>query len=135
MEQFIEFIIDLANEELSDYLDRDAKEYFLHGGCFEFAKIVRKYVKRCDIVINEDLNHCGIIFDGNIYDATGKIKETQGFRKANNEDIEYMKDRFGIPEKTYIQGEKVSNYLIRELKHCNIDNMIKNIEREYDEER
>ena len=116
MEYFINFVIDLANEELYEYLDGDAKSYFLQGGCFEFAKIIKSYIKSSQIVINKDYDHCGILHEGNIYDATGKVKD--------------MENRFGIPEKQYIKGKRISDYLIEEIKQCNIESLIERIEGE-----
>lgn len=130
MEYFINFVIDLANEELYEYLDGDAKSYFLQGGCFEFAKIIKGYIKSSQIVINKDYEHCGILHEGNIYDATGKVKERNQFLKANQKDIEYMENRFGIPEKQYIKGKRISDYLIEEIKQCNIESLIERIEGE-----
>jgi len=128
MEQFINFIIDLANEDLYELFEGRAKTYFLQGGCFEFAKILKEYIKNCKIVINKEHNHCGILYLGEIYDASGKVKEE--FDIASEKDFIYMEDRFGIPEMQYVKGKRISDYLIEELKKCNIDNLIPNIEEE-----
>ena len=64
VQEFIEFIVDLANDELYEKLDGDARNYFLNGGCYELAKIVKKYVDRCQIVINKSNDHCAILYQG-----------------------------------------------------------------------
>lgn len=128
MEKFIDFVIDLANEELSTYFDGNARTYFLQGGCLEFAKIIKRFIKRCEIVINKELNHCGILYQGKMYDAKGIIREINNFNIANREELEYMEQYFGIPEKQYINGIKISDYLINELKLCNIGSMVEIIE-------
>lgn len=130
MKQFINFIIDLANEELYTHLDGDAQMYFLQGGCFEFAKILKQYVKNSRIVINKDFNHCGILHSGNVYDATGVVKEKNNFLIVKEEGLKYMETKFGLPEKQYIKGMKISEYLIKQLEECNINKIIERIEGE-----
>ena len=120
IERFIEFIVDLANDELYEKLDGNAKYYFLNGGCYELAKVLKKYIPNSKIVINNESDHCAILYNGKIYDASGIIEGRSNFKIANNEDIEYMEDKFGIPEKENINGAKISDFLINELKECNI---------------
>ena len=120
IEKFIEFIVDLANDELYERLDGNAKYYFQNGGCYELAKVVREYVPNSKYVIRNDNNHCGIFYNGKMYDADGIIKDISKFKIANKDDVEYMEDRFGIPEKENINGGKISDFLINELKECNI---------------
>ena len=96
MEQFINFVIDLANEDLYTQLDGNAKMYFLHGGCFEFAKILKQYVKGSQIVLNKEFNHCGVLYSGNVYDATGMVKEKDKFIKVNENDLKYMENYFHL---------------------------------------
>lgn len=130
MENFIEFVVDLAEEELYDFLDGNARSYFLKGGCFELAKVLKHYVKNTQIVINKTYDHCGVMYEGDIYDATGRIKEKGQFLKAEKKDIDYMEDKFGIHEKMYIYGKRISDYLIEEIEKCNIGYLIERIEGE-----
>ena len=51
IEEFIDFVIELTDEELGDYLDGDSKTYYMQGGCFEFAKILQRFIKQSKIVI------------------------------------------------------------------------------------
>jgi len=97
-------------------------------GCFEFAKILKNYIKGAKIVINKDNNHCGIVYSGSVYDAKGKVDKVKDFKIANLEDIKYMESRFGIPEKTYISGKRISDYLIEEINNYNIDKLIDSLE-------
>ena len=120
VEKFVEFIVDLANDELYEKLDGNAELYFLNGGCYELAKVIKNYVPMCEIVINKDSTHCAIKYKDEIYDATGKIENKEDFITAKKEDIEYMEDRFGIPELRYINNVTISDFLIEELKKCNI---------------
>ena len=127
MEEFINFIINLTDEEIGDYLDGDVKHYFLNGGCYEFAKILKNYVKGSKFVINKDSNHCGILHLGNVYDATGKVDNKEVFHIATEEDKEYMEFRFGILEKQKIKGKKISEYLISVLDQCCIADILKKV--------
>ena len=127
MEEFIDFIINLTNEEIGNYLDGDVKHYFLNGGCYEFAKILNNYAKESKLVINKDSNHCGILHLGNIYDATGKVDKKEEFHVATDEDKEYMEFRFGILEKQKVKGKNISDYLISILDQCYINDMLKRI--------
>ena len=131
MEELINFIIDLANDELYDFLDGNSRLYFLQGGCYEFAKILKELVNNSQIMIDEANGHCGVLYFGNIYDASGKVNGKYKFVRAKEEDINYMEDRFGIPEKIYIKGKRISEYIIDEMKECNIDYIMKR----FDEER
>ena len=127
MEEFIDFIINLTDEEIGDYLDGDVKHYFLNGGCYEFAKILNNYVQESRIVINKDSNHCGILHFGNVYDATGKVHKKEEFRVATDKDKEYMEFRFGILEKHKVNGKKISEYLISVLDQCYIADILKKV--------
>lgn len=134
MKQFIDFIIDLTNEELYEHLDGDAKQFFMSGGCYEFAKILRKYVSGCKIVINKDRNHCGVIYKNKVYDVTGMVKDFSNFKIASQDDIDYMEEGFGTSEKLYVgRGEKrkkISDFLIDEIKECNINYILKEFEQD-----
>ena len=120
IEYFVRFIIDLANDELYEHLDGNAEYYFLNGGCYELAKILKKYIENSKIVINKSFDHCGILYNGKIYDASGIVEEISDFAIASDEDIKYMEDRFGLPEKENIDGVKISDFIIEEIKKCNI---------------
>lgn len=128
MEKFIDFVIDLANDELYDFFDGDAKAYFLGGLCFEFAKILKEYIKESQIIIDTKNAHCGVLYEGNNYDASKRPDKKYNFTIANEEDIKYMENRFGIPEKKYIYGKTISQYLIDEIKECNIDYILEELE-------
>lgn len=127
MEEFIDFIINLADEEIGDYLDGDVKHYFLNGGCYEFAKVLKNYARESRFVINKESNHCGILHLGNIYDATGKVDKKEKFHIATKEDKEYMDFRFGILEKQQVKGKRISDYLISILDQCYISDILEKV--------
>ena len=112
MEYFISFIVDLINEDMYEKFDGyGAKWFLLHGGCYEFAKILCSYIKGSKIVLDQSAQHCGVLCkNGVIYDANGKV--ISGNFKIATEDIRYMENSFGIVEKSYIKGKKISEYFI-----------------------
>ena len=130
MEDLINFVINLADEELYEFLDGDSKEFFLHGGCYEFSEIIKGCIKDSRVVINNENTHCGILFERKIYDASGKVKNPQDFKVANKDDMAYMEDRFGIPEKHMVKGKTISDFMIAKIKECNIGKLIERIEGE-----
>ena len=129
-EQFIEFVIDLAQEELYEKFDGNARAYFLGGGCYELVKIIKNYIPDSQIVINNQSDHCGIKFNNEIFDADGIVNNKEDFSIATVDDIKYMNNRFNIPEKQYINGKTISEYLIEEIKKCNIIHLLDCIEKD-----
>ena len=102
MEKFIDFVIDLVEEDEFFYnTGLDAKNYFLNGGCYELYKIINHYFPTTKCMVIENCCHCAIGYKNNIYDATGKLENKDEFRLANEVDKKYMEDNFGIITKTY----------------------------------
>lgn len=60
-------------------LDKYKETDFLNGGCYIFAKLVSDTYGG-EIYINRLLEHCAVYLEGQLYDITGKIKKTEGFR-------------------------------------------------------
>lgn len=76
MEQFIDFILELVDDEFYQYLDSiPAQYYFLNGGCIEFAKILKYYYPNGTFVIDQNKDHVAFLYENTIYDATGIVKE------------------------------------------------------------
>lgn len=137
METFIEFILDLAYDELYDQVDGNPRRFFLYGQCYEFAKILRSYVKGCKIVIDNS-DHCGVLYMNKVYDAEGIAKDFSTFRILTQRELDYMEDFSGIPEKKYVGTFKnrrlISDFLIDEIACCNIDYMLQALNKEFDDE-
>ena len=108
MQKFIDFIIDLANDECEQLVDYNAQYYFRHGGCYEFAKIINHFVKKSQIIINNQGDHLGILFDGRMYDSYGEITHTDDFRLVTDLDLE---QDYGMPEKLYVGSKTISAFL------------------------
>lgn len=114
VEKFVEFIVDLVQENEIFMEGGSAKYYFTHGGCYELYKVVNHYIPETVCMINKELDHCAIGYDNKIYDALGLVENKDDFSIATKEDIEYMERSF---------GRKISSLescdIIREVDDCN----------------
>lgn len=113
--KFITFTIDLFNNEFSSYIDYvDSFYYFSHGGCYELAKIIKHYFPDAQFVMKNDCNHCGVLYEGKIYDVF------DGLTKEQLEEIEEnMKIiPFGTGKDIIIEGKPVDEKLIDEISKC-----------------
>lgn len=83
VDKFIEFVIDLVNEDLI-FMERevDSVYYFMHGGCYELYEIVKNYFPQVKCMIENSFEHCAIGHEGKIYDATGIREDTSNFQEA-----------------------------------------------------
>lgn len=78
MENFIQFILDLVNDEFYQYLSPVlVKYYFLNGGCLELAKVLKHYYPEGDYVINDQNNHIAFLYQKQVYDANGIAEESK----------------------------------------------------------
>lgn len=135
--KFIEFTIDLFNDEFSSYIDYvDSFYYFSHGGCYELAKIIKHYFPDAQFVMKNDGKHCGVLYEGKIYDIFDGLSKEQLEEKGIHED-EYIKDindfkvltkeemeesmkiiPFGTGKDIIIEGKPVDEKLIDEISKC-----------------
>lgn len=135
--KFITFTINLFNDEFSSYIDYvDSFYYFSHGGCYELAKIIKHYFPDAQFVMKNDYNHCGVLYEGKIYDVFDGLTKEQLEEKGISED-EYIKDikdfkvltkeemeenikiiPFGIGKDIIIEGKPVDEKLIDEISKC-----------------
>lgn len=125
MEYFVKTFIPDVFADLYNVDSTMSSYYFNHGGCYELAKIVKHCCPDSKIVIRDDNCHCAILFNDTLYDVNGIVNNKDKYGNATDEDIEYMKDRFG--NDTKICGISVSNYIINYLKECRIEQMISDI--------
>ena len=116
IEYFIETIIDIANEEVYESEFEDARDIFLHGQCYDFAKVLKHYITNSFIVINNNEDHCAVQFQGRIYDANGDVTDKFNGHIATEDDINYMENNFSIPEKSMKNGKRISEWLIDAIR-------------------
>ena len=114
LEKFIEFVADLV-DEFDFFYEREinSKYYFLNGGCYELFKVINHYFPESRCVINKDLNHCAILYNGEIYDITGKIENKKDYRFVISQDIVYLESMINIRELN-------NKHIINELDKCRI---------------
>ena len=135
--KFITFTINLFNDEFSSYIDYvDSFYYFSHGGCYELAKIIKHYFPDAQFVMKNDYNHCGVLYEGKIYDVFDGLTKEQLEEKGISED-EYIKDikdfkvltkeemdvnmkiiPFGTGKDIIIEGKPVDEKIIDEISKC-----------------
>ena len=122
MERFIEFVVDLVQEDDFFYeTGLRADDYFLNGGCYELYKIVNHYFPTTKCMVRNDNEHCAVGYEGNVYDATGKLENKDEFRLASEDDIKYMSDNFGTITKLY---QLCADKIISDIEECNIKGML-----------
>ena len=139
IDTLIAFVIDLFNDEFSQYIDNiDSLWYFSHGGCYELAKIVKHYFPESQYVMRKDFDHCAVLLEGKIYDVFDGIspsrltqkemgkeykKEMKDFIIYTPEEMENsMKERpFGCEKNILIEGKNVENAILDEI--ANIDSV------------
>lgn len=139
IDTLIAFVIDLFNDEFSQYIDNiDSLWYFSHGGCYELAKIVKHYFPESQYVMRKDFDHCAVLLEGRIYDVFDGIspsrlkqkemakeykKEMKDFIIYTPEEMENsMKKRpFGCGKNILIEGKNVEKAILDEIN--NIDSV------------
>ena len=140
IDTLIAFVIDLFNDEFSQYIDNvDSLWYFSHGGCYELAKIIKHYFPESQYVMRKDFNHCAILHEGRIYDAFDGIspskltktelkeeckKEMKDFIIYTPEQMEICMEEhpFGVGKKLEIEGKNVNVAILDEI--ANIDSVV-----------
>lgn len=129
IETLINFIKDLVKDEFDYALDYVEPEYyFQHGGCLEFAKILKHYINDSSIVISKDKNHFAVKYEDEVYDVTGKLSNPTEFTEVNQEYIQQYQEQYGRNIK--IEDKTVDNAIIDELNNCSgdyVEQLVSNI--------
>ena len=118
--KFIQFINNLVDDEFCNYIDNlDPRYYFLHGGCLEFAKVLKHFIPASTYMINSSLGHVAIKIEDTVYDATGIINNNE-FVHLKDEELYLIEDIYGIKEIKF--GDMVVHKaIINELYSCSGD--------------
>ncbi len=101
-----------------------------------FAKIIKHYFPDAQFVMKNDYRHCGVLYEGKIYDVFDGLTKEQLEEKGIKED-EYIKDLkdfkvltedemeesmkispFGAGKDIIIEGKPVDEKLIDEISKC-----------------
>ena len=126
MEKLIEFINDLTDDLFYEKVFVSAKDIYTCGGCYEFAKIIKHFIPDSIIYISnpDEINHCAIYYNNELYDATGNITyDIDKFHEADKLDFVYMDDCFG----GNITNLSISKTILYEMKYINIDYILDSI--------
>ena len=79
IEKFIQFVVDLVQEDDTFMNGGSAGYYFTHGRCYELFKVVNHYIPETVCMINKELDYCAIGYNNNIYDALGIVENKDEF--------------------------------------------------------
>lgn len=126
MEDLINYINRLTDELFFHKTSMEAIELYTLGGCYEFAKIIKKFVPDSVIYITNpnEISHCAIYYENKLYDATGDITyEIDKYHEADKLDIIYMEDCYG----GFFPDLKLANIIIYEMKHRDLSNILDNL--------
>lgn len=122
IKEFINFVIDLGNDEMAHKLDgAHAKIYFTTGcGSLELAEIIKHYYPEGCIMVNKNVYQYGIKYSNIIYNANGIVNNVSDYRIATSDDILYTKETLKLEELNPYSGENIPDHLINEIPKCNI---------------
>lgn len=112
---FFDFLVDLV-DEFSVFKEDiyDARFYFSTSGCYELYKITKHYFPDCYCMVRNDLRHCAILCDNEMFDINGKIDDISDYRFVLDSEIEFLENGFKIID------DLKSNNIINEVNKCNI---------------
>jgi hypothetical protein len=134
MVEFIDFIIDLTDDEFDNYLDGiSSRYYFDHGGCLEFVKILKHFIPNLEYVISKEKNHVAVKKDNNIFDCNGLRTDNENFELITEDVLIDLEDYLGIPEVKF-ENKKVNDAIVNELKMCSgnyVKKIVHNINSKY----
>ena len=116
----IRFIIPLFYEETGIAFNSDeAVDYFVSGGCYELAKIVKHYFPDTEYVVRNDHGHVAILESGTIYDAYDFYEDWQ-LKEKNIKEKYYKKDLNNF----YISSEEeLESFPVEFTKQDKIDGL------------
>lgn len=98
IDDFISFFKKLIQEEYKNKR-LSIPLIFMHGGCFEYAKVLKRYYNGIFVVDDEEIiSHCAFFYEGKQYDIEGEKREgfykDIPFRIATFKDIDCMNRSF-----------------------------------------
>ena len=134
VDELIRFIIPLFVDEFNIvYNDDEAIFYFLHGGCYELAKVIKNYFPTSEYALSKDFQHIAILYKEKIYDASICIKkekkkyyntELSNFNVVTEEDLNKATVSYG--RDIYINGKSIDEALIEEINNIESIKVIDN---------
>lgn len=124
IKQFISYINGYLDDDYREYIDFvGAEYYFTHGGCYEFAQIIKHFIPSAILYRNnpkssEYKNHIIVKINESYYDATGEISKEialSHFYAISNEEEAMLTDSLGTTE-VDIEDIKIADLIIKETE-------------------
>lgn len=133
IQDLIKLVLGVTDDDLYTYIGGiKAYQFFVSGGCYELAKIVKYYFKDAEYVLRNDGEHVAILYNNEIYDAYDGldadeilsenipekvfIKNLEDFNIVSEEELNKM--NFGNwSGQPLINGRLASETLLEELKY------------------
>ena len=121
MEYIINYIIDLTDEiYFKDH--PSALSIYLHGGCYDLAKMLQLLVSDSNVYVNYLSNHCVVEQDGFFYDASGLIKENiEEYHVATLADLKMLQEY----SKECVKGLRLYEIIGSKIKEKGAEKIIK----------
>lgn len=124
IKQFISYINGYLDDDYREYIDFvGAEYYFTHGGCYEFAQIIKHFIPSAILYRNNPKsskyeNHIIVKINESYYDVTGEIPKEialSHFDEVVEEEETILTDSLGTTE-VDIEGIKIADLIIRETE-------------------
>lgn len=113
MDYAIEAIVKLTADIYFGGSIDEAREIYLHGGCYEFLKIIKEFVPDIVFYIHKENQHCVFSFEGNLYDANGVINShINDYKVADEKEKQFMESTFG----NHIKGLQLYKNITFEIR-------------------
>ena len=107
VDELIKFIIPLFSDEFNIAYDSNSSVYyFLNGGCYELARVIKHYFPKTQYVVRDDYDHIAILFNNRIYDAFDFYEDWQ-LKKYNIGKELYEKD---LSKFTIVTEDEIDNF-------------------------
>lgn len=124
IKQFINYINGYLDDDYREYIDfLGAEYYFTHGGCYEFAKIIKHFIPssilyRSNPKSSEYKDHIIVKINESYYDAEGEVPKefaTSHFYQISDEEERRLTDLIGEIE-VDVEGIKIDELIIKETE-------------------
>lgn len=133
IDKFINFILPIFAEECNMYEIEnkiDSVYYFVHGGCYELAQIIKHFFPNSEFLLRNDHDHVAILYKDRVYDAYDGLdqeeidkimippkdldKSIENFEIITKDEIDSHYN-FGI--NLHIEGKPVVDWFINEINN------------------
>lgn len=78
------------------YSEEQINKFFTRGGCYILSRILIEVFPLSELMITDTRHHCGIRYNGSVYDIGGKLDCGKYFHKPNFFERIHIKKRYGF---------------------------------------